>query len=67
MLLGAFPGLSNVMAVEASEMLGEQVETLEFSYFTAGGPWPCEDLPTDSLHAMLSRPEKQVQSRSRRA
>jgi len=33
---GAFPGLSNVMAVEAAEMLGEPVKTLAFSYFTAG-------------------------------
>lgn len=35
---GAFPGLSNLLAVEAAARLapGEEVEDLEFSYFTAG-------------------------------
>lgn len=35
---GAFPGLSNLLAVEAASRLApeEQVQDLEFSYFTAG-------------------------------
>jgi len=35
---GAFPGLSNVLAVEAASRLpaGEGVEELDFAYFTAG-------------------------------
>lgn len=33
---GAFPGLSNVMAVECAEQLGAPVRDLRFSYFTAG-------------------------------
>ena len=35
---GAFPGLSNVMAVECAARLGAPVHDLRFSYFTAGGP-----------------------------
>ena len=34
---GAFPGFSNVLAVEAAHfILGEPVKDLNFSYFTAG-------------------------------
>jgi hypothetical protein len=33
---GAFPGFSNVLAVEAAHVLGEPVKDLNFSYFTAG-------------------------------
>ena len=33
---GAFPGLSNVLAMEAAARLGEPVVDLDFSYFTAG-------------------------------
>lgn len=33
---GAFPGFSNVLAVEATSVLGEPVKDLNFSYFTAG-------------------------------
>jgi len=33
---GAFPGLSNVLAMECSARLGSQVRDLDFSYFTAG-------------------------------
>lgn len=33
---GAFPGFSNVLAVEAASVLGEPVKDLNFSYFTAG-------------------------------
>ena len=33
---GAFPGFSNVLAVEAAHLLGEPVKDLNFSYFTAG-------------------------------
>ena len=33
---GAFPGMSNVIAMEAAARLGEPVVDLDFSYFTAG-------------------------------
>jgi saccharopine dehydrogenase-like NADP-dependent oxidoreductase len=33
---GAFPGLSNVLAMECAAQLGEPVHDLDFSYFTAG-------------------------------
>ena len=33
---GAFPGFSNVLAVEAAHVLDEPVKDLNFSYFTAG-------------------------------
>ena len=33
---GAFPGLSNVLAMEVAARLGEPVVDLDFSYFTAG-------------------------------
>ena len=33
---GAFPGLSNVLAMECAERLGSRVHDLDFSYFTAG-------------------------------
>tara|TARA_B110001452_G_scaffold267154_1_gene275984 strand:+ start:60 stop:1514 length:1455 start_codon:yes stop_codon:yes gene_type:complete len=33
---GAFPGLSNVLAMECAARLGSRVRDLDFSYFTAG-------------------------------
>ena len=33
---GAFPGLSNLLAMETASRLGEPVKDLDFSYFTAG-------------------------------
>ena len=33
---GAFPGLSNVLAMECASRLGSRVRDLDFSYFTAG-------------------------------
>jgi saccharopine dehydrogenase-like NADP-dependent oxidoreductase len=33
---GAFPGLSNVLAVELAAQLGERIKDVKFSYFTAG-------------------------------
>ena len=33
---GAFPGLSNVLAVECAHRLGGKVKDIAFSYFTAG-------------------------------
>jgi len=38
---GAFPGLSNVLAVECAARLGSAVRNLKFSYFTAGGKGLC--------------------------
>ena len=33
---GAFPGMSNVLAMECAHRLGGRVQDLDFSYFTAG-------------------------------
>mmetsp|Transcript_468 Transcript_468/g.1614 ORF Transcript_468/g.1614 Transcript_468/m.1614 type:complete len:432 (-) Transcript_468:45-1340(-) len=33
---GAFPGLSNLLAIECAHRLNEEVKDLEFAYFTAG-------------------------------
>eukprot|EP00466_Bigelowiella_natans_P010064 jgi/Bigna1/90339/estExt_fgenesh1_pg.C_670102 len=33
---GAFPGLSNVLAMECADRVGDRVKDIDFSYFTAG-------------------------------
>lgn len=37
---GAFPGLSNVLAVHLAKQVGEPVSDIKFSYFTSGASLP---------------------------
>ena len=50
---GAFPGLSNVLAVECAARLGEAVQDVKFSYFTAGAHFVTVLLSAGTDHAGL--------------